>query len=149
MEKMAARFCNILFMLVAIIVVIIIGLPLHQRFGPSSKTLMTMSRLKINTTLISRSNPLIIWNTDSHPVPPLDIRWFLEPMGARVLQHDFSGYCHFFNLCESRKKVKVKKINSLIQSSNMRSFNCSYMSSFNLCVRTKEKLMKIYVASIA
>lgn len=63
----------------------------------------------MNRTLF-HSHELVIWSTDHHPAPAYDAKYFLRPLGVRLLQHDLSPYCSFFNLCAQQHSLKVSYI---------------------------------------
>lgn len=58
-----------------------------------------------------RHKPLVIWSSNFHPTPVVDIKQLLEPLGVRFIVKDLSSkYCQHFNTCASEQQQQQLRV---------------------------------------
>ena len=50
---------------------------------------------------------LVIWTSDHHSAPVLDLRSMLEPLGVEFIDHTLFPSCRFYCLCDGKRNLKV------------------------------------------
>lgn len=74
----------------------------HDEKRSVTETRSAPSDNKETADLLFRHKPLVIWSSNFHPTPVVDIKALLEPLGVRFIVKDLSSkYCEHFNTCSA------------------------------------------------